>query len=204
VERDSAKWQDEVLHKAGRPNVQNFQNRTLAIAVQPRAYSWDLLPNFKNPFAQTVLTHIVEIAAMLGIYWTVWDATADRYRAEGNGYVLFGSYRQEQGLVFQFSKSGRFDFQKNRIIPADEVKQLVFGFVPTMFSFRPDGKHRDRPGEVKESRRIPNLKLGSRQDIAETLTVLGCPKSTSDYYLNKELKTTHIFPGRSKFPGHTW
>ena len=133
---------------------------------------------------------------MLGIYWTVWDSTMDRYRAEGNGYVLFGSYRPEQGLVFQISRSGRSSFKTNRIIPADEVKKLCFGLVPTFFSFRPDEKHRERPGEVKESKTIPDLKLGTKQDIAETLTVLGCPKSTADYFLNKEESdTSHIFPG---------
>jgi hypothetical protein len=143
------------------------------------------------------LTHIVEIAAMLGIYWTVWDSTMDRYRAEGNGYVLFGSYRAEQGLVFQFSRSGRPVFKTNRIIPADEVKKLCFGLVPTLFSFRSDEKHRQRPPtELKESKVIPDLKLGTKQDIAETLTVLGCPKSTADYFLNKEeSNTSHIFPG---------
>jgi hypothetical protein len=53
MERDSGKGQDEVLLEAGKQAVQCFDQRTLAIAIQPRAYSWDLLPDFKNPFAQT-------------------------------------------------------------------------------------------------------------------------------------------------------
>ncbi|ORY63072.1 uncharacterized protein BCR38DRAFT_485841 [Pseudomassariella vexata] len=191
MERDSTKWQEEL--GGGRESIQLFERRTLAVAIQPRAYSWDMVPNFKNPLAQTVLTHLVEIAAMLGIYWTVWDSAGDRYRAEGNGFILFGSYRPEQGLVFQFLRAGRSSFKGNRIMPADEVKKFCFGFAPTLFCYQHDQTHRAKHLVNDDLGTIPELKLGSKQDIAETLSEIGCPKSTADRSLG-ERKTSHIFP----------
>ncbi|KAL7620066.1 hypothetical protein AAE478_010615 [Parahypoxylon ruwenzoriense] len=202
MERDSAVWQKIT----GNPGVIDeklppFINRTLAVAVQAQTLSWDFVPNFKKPFATTTVCHMVELAAMLGIYWTMWNPAADRYRGEGNGFILLGSFNAEQGVVFQLIKHGKTVFGENRVIPNNDVKRLCFGFAPTLYSSLGPSNQRILPkaevlgGYGRPTEPIlPLLKLGSRQEITETMIDIGCPAQVAEYFLNEDAKVSHLFP----------
>jgi hypothetical protein len=65
---------------------------SLCVGLQAKRRSWDDMPaGVKKPYATTTISHMIEIAAMMGIYWKVFDRSTDRYRAEGNGYLLTGT-----------------------------------------------------------------------------------------------------------------
>ncbi|KAI1802534.1 hypothetical protein F4811DRAFT_529060 [Daldinia bambusicola] len=195
MERDSRKWLDIVRSTEDCEKPLPFAHRTLAIAVQAQTLSWDFVPNFKKPFANTTICHMVEIAAMLGIYWTMWDATVDRYRAEGNGCMLLGSFNAEQGIVFKFVRHDRTEFREHRLIPSNIVKRLCFGFAPTFYfldkhDFVPEKGER----EIATDPILPLLRLGSRQEIVETLMDLGCPVPISEHFLSEDARIAHLFP----------
>jgi hypothetical protein len=142
---------------------------------------------------QTTMCHIIELAGALGLYWKEFNRNADKYRAEGNGYILTGSHVSDLGLVFSFLKSGRARFADNRVIPVDEIKQLCFGFVPTIFCRPEDEDHLKYPFD--EPKDLTALQLGSRREIAETLLVIGCNTSTANYFIDDK-KLAHLFPGK--------
>ncbi|KAL2883097.1 hypothetical protein SGCOL_001284 [Colletotrichum sp. CLE4] len=109
------------------------QRYTLAVAVQRKLRSWDAIPpNFKKPYAVTTWCHIVELLAVLNVYWVEFDRTNDIYRGEGNGLTVTSLKVSDLGIVFTFQVHGRNRFESNRVIPIDEVKELSFGFVPTI------------------------------------------------------------------------
>ncbi|KAI0157133.1 hypothetical protein GGR52DRAFT_191033 [Hypoxylon sp. FL1284] len=200
MESESKTWHDRVSrNNIGVPRVDPdayFAGRTLAVGVQAQTLSWDFVPNFKKPFATSNISHIVEIAAMLGIHWTMWDPAADRYRAEGNGFVLLGSFVADQGIVFQLIKHDRTTFGENRLIPSNDIKRLCFGFAPTLY--KPDemaiayGKETDKV--LYTDPILPLLRLGSRQEIMETLTDIGLPIHISEYFLSEDARVSHLFP----------
>ncbi|OTA89387.1 hypothetical protein M434DRAFT_398623 [Hypoxylon sp. CO27-5] len=195
MERESGKWQDMVRGAVDPEKLPPFSMRTLAVAVQAQTLSWDFVPNFKKPFATTTICHIVEIAAMLGVYWTTWDSRADRYRAEGNGCMLLGSFNPEQGTVFTLVRHDKTVFRENRLIPHNSIKRYCFGFCPTFYFLNEDEYVR----EMGENRRaldpiLPLLKLGSRQEISETLLDIGCPIQVAEYFLSEDARVTHLFP----------
>ncbi|KAI0381175.1 hypothetical protein F5Y04DRAFT_281150 [Hypomontagnella monticulosa] len=193
MERESERWQDTVRSTEDCEKPLPFSSRTLAVAAQAQTLSWDFVPNFKKPFANTTISHMVEIAAMLGIHWTMWDATVDRYRAEGNGCVLLGSFAAEQGIVFQLLRHDKTEFRQNRLIPSNIIKRLCFGFAPTFYfldkyDFVPEDA--DRPMNPI----VPLLKLGSRQEVAETMLDIGCPVHVAEYFLTEDARVSHLFP----------
>ncbi|KAI0118032.1 hypothetical protein F4776DRAFT_656070 [Hypoxylon sp. NC0597] len=195
MERESGKWQDVVRDSVDPEKLPPFSMRTLAVAVQAQTLSWDFVPNFKKPFATTTICHIVEIAAMLGIHWTTWDSRQDRYRAEGNGCMLLGSFNPEQGTVFTLVRHDRTVFRENRLIPHNSIKRYCFGFCPTFYFSNEDEYVR----EMGENRRalgptLPLLKLGSRQEISETLLDIGCSIQVAEYFLTEDARVTHLFP----------
>ncbi|KAI1371613.1 hypothetical protein F4677DRAFT_464197 [Hypoxylon crocopeplum] len=195
MEDESRKWQDGVQSTEKCQEPLPFERRSLAVAVQAQRLSWDFVPNFKKPFATSAMCHIVEIAAMLGIHWTMWDSTNDRYRAEGNGYMLLGSFNADQGIVFQLVRNDKTEFRENRLIPSNTIKQLCFGFAPTLYYI-------DRHDEILEKGEykgplepiLPLLKLGSRQEISDTLLDIGCSVQVAEYFLNEEARVSHLFP----------
>ncbi|KAI1135513.1 hypothetical protein F5Y05DRAFT_173672 [Hypoxylon sp. FL0543] len=195
MERESGKWQDMIRGAEDCEKAPHFSMRTLAVAVQAQTLSWDFVPNFKKPFATTTICHIVEMAAMLGIYWTMWDSSADRYRAEGNGCILLGSFIPEQGIVFTLIRHDKTVFRENRLIPHNSIKRYCFGFCPTFYFLDRD----EFVWEKEESRRpldpiLPLLKLGSRQEIAETLLDIGCSVQVAEHFLAEETRVAHLFP----------
>lgn len=149
---------------------------------------------------------MVELVTMLGMHWKEFDQKAWHMRAEGNGYILTSIFIQGlgkcplltrsqshsllllltsklKGIMVTFSKTGVFRCTENRYIPANEIKELSFGSVPSIFA---DAK--------------PDLKLlniGSDEEVNNTLQLLGCSYNTIMKYGKKR---THIFPRESPFP----
>ncbi|KAK4187699.1 hypothetical protein QBC35DRAFT_220879 [Podospora australis] len=198
MERESQAWQQK--HYNNNPPQKSeavqFKTHTLAIAMQSKQRSWDTMPDgVKKPYATTAICHLLEIAAMMGIYWQEFDRSKDKYRAEGNGYMLTGSSVNDLGLVFTFQISGKSRFQENRVIPVDEVKDLCCGFVPTLFLESNKEKRRiEFPNEdVKD---LGFLQFGSMNEIAETMVLIDCNTNTANYFRanNATAKHSHLFP----------
>jgi len=173
-----------------------LRGHTLAVALQAKNRSWDNMPtDVKKPYATTTICHLLEIAAMMGIYWKEWDRSKDRYRAEGNGFILTGTTVTDLGLMFTFQISGGSRFQENRVIPVDEVKELCCGSVSTIFRARSDVR---RLGVVTEDPRdLGILQLGSMNEISETMVLMNCNTITASYFRQPDSKHTHLFPGKS-------
>lgn len=169
---------------------------SLTVALQKKLKSWDTMPSsIKKPYATTTWCHIVEMIALLGIYWVEFDRTNDRYRAEGNGYTVTGSKVSELGIMFTFQVHGRNRFESNRVIPVDEVKELCFGFVPTIYKSKSDDRRLNLP--IGESRDLSNLNFATMDEIAETLVLIGCNTNTVRYFSDNKTTTKlgHLFPG---------
>jgi len=167
---------------------------SLIVCLQKKKKSWDTIPdNVTKPYATTTIAHLVEVTALLGIYWKVFDRSEDRYLAQGNGFILSGSNVEGLGLTFSFQKKGPTWFKSNRVVPYYDSKELCFGFCPT--TFRPKGEKQ----YADESRNIGTLQLGSMDEIAETLVVLGCNAQTVNYFRDSDTKArySHLFPGKS-------
>ncbi|KAI1088037.1 hypothetical protein F5B19DRAFT_486237 [Rostrohypoxylon terebratum] len=194
MERESTKWDDARCDPNDHDKSPHFEAR-IAIGVQAQRLSWDFVPNFKKPFANATISDMVEIAAMLGMYWATWNPKADHYRAEGNNCLLLGNRIAELGLVFQFIRCDRSEFRENRIIPHPSVKRLCFGFVPTFYCPDEYGLMAEKGNSSTfQEVTLPFLKLGSRYEIAETLESIGCDRSIVLHFLGEKNITEHIFP----------
>ncbi|KAK3312082.1 hypothetical protein B0H66DRAFT_570027 [Apodospora peruviana] len=197
MERDSRAWEQS---KWGAPGNQPDLPKTadgrvyasLAVNIQPWKRSFDKHPAVKKPFATTAICHIVELCAILGIYWREFDRDNNKYRAEGNGYSVLGSRVSDFGLVFTFEKPGWPRFLKNRVIPTTEVKELCFGNVPTFYRPRNEDENWKQP--VNDQSDLKTLQLGSRAEIAETLNLIRCNEYTTRCYSDPAKKHTHLFP----------
>ncbi|KAK3342239.1 hypothetical protein B0H65DRAFT_428499 [Neurospora tetraspora] len=198
MEKTSAAWvQDH--HEKSRENqlgpiktsnkIFPRPKHSLVVALQAKPQSWDNMPtSVKKPFATTTMCHIVEIAAMMGIYWKEFDRSRDKYRAEGNGFMLTGSTVADLGLCFTFQICGKARFRENRIIPVDGVKSLCFGYVPTLFQEEEDIRRID-------AKDPDELQFGSMLEIAETMVALKCNTNTANYFktLFQGAKHQHLF-----------
>jgi hypothetical protein len=202
MEGDSRQWeQEEYKRKPPRIGAPNgppaFSLHTLAVGVQSKKRSWDSMPSsVRKPYATTTMCHIIEMTAVLGLYWVEFNRHNDRYRAEGNGYIMNGSNVLDLGIMFTFQVCGKSKFKENRLIPVDEVKELCFGFVPTIFRDQTDVRRLDFP--IDEARDLSTMQLGSKDGIAETLTLIGCNTNTINYFLRHE-NHSHLFPGQLVF-----
>lgn len=193
MERRSREWNDERrrLDSGHNASIVRIQYG-ITVAIQSKTRSWDAVPpGVRKPYAVTAMTHLVEISALLGIYWLQFDRINDRYFAEGGGFVLKGTPVPGLGITFEFQLSGVGLQPVNRLIPTEDVKFLCFGRVPTIFRHEFDELRlpEDQPG------RLEYLDVSSRKDIARTLVKVGCNASTIDYMLNGGQRDSHIFPG---------
>ncbi|KAK5654574.1 hypothetical protein OQA88_7203 [Cercophora sp. LCS_1] len=202
MEEDSRNWQKKAVlgHEEGcggegslqhwPPRGENeHEGRTLSVCMQRKKKSWDTIPdNVTKPYATTTIAHLVEFSAMLGIYWLVFDREEDRYLAQGNGFILSGSNVEGLGLTFTITKKGPTWFESNRLVPQYAVKELCFGLCPTIFRLKDEKLYAD------ESKGIGTLQLGSMDEIAENLTVLGCNVHTVNYFRNEQARYSHLFP----------
>ncbi|KAL2158786.1 hypothetical protein VTH06DRAFT_3978 [Thermothelomyces fergusii] len=195
MERESDAWKQKHFEDNGphSPPPVRFSQHTLAVALQSKERSWDTMPaGVKKPYATTTMCHLLEIAAMMGIYWKEFDRSRDRYRAEGNGYLLTGVNVSDLGVMFTLQVTGKNKFSENRVIPVDEVKELCCGFVSTLFRESIDARRIEFPNE--DSNDIGILQLGSMDEIAETMVQIQCNTDTANYFRTREAKHRHLFP----------
>jgi hypothetical protein len=197
MEKESQEWQQKHYTDGGprNPPPPDFSSHTLAIALQAKKRSWDTMPaGVKKPYATTAICHLLEIAAMMGIYWKEFDRSRERYRAEGNGYILTGTNVPELGVLFTFQICGKSKFRENRVIPVDEVKELCCGFVSTLFQEKNKDRRRvEFPNE--DPKDLSFLQLGSMDEIAETMVLIECNTDTANIFRSDDTKHGHLFPG---------
>jgi hypothetical protein len=212
MEKESRQWQaeeffgynvsnNEWYNRASHtPLLDNFDRNdannlhTLTVGIQKKKKSWDTMPeHMKKPYATSTICHIVEIIAMLGIYWKVFNRNEDRYRAQGNGFLVTGANIDDLGIVFSFHKMGETWFKENRIIPNENIKELCFGYCPTIFRPKKFKMYADEPKD------LGTLQLASLAAMAETLKVIGCNTRTVKYFSKPSVNTrySHLFPGTS-------
>ncbi|RGP61279.1 putative modin [Fusarium longipes] len=187
--KKSADWRKATGPRSPVSSEEPHAHHSLLVCMQRKRRTWDSMPkDFAKPYATTTISHIVEIAAMLGIHWRQFDLNNDQYRAQGNGFVLYGSYRDGLGVCFNFQKQGPTWFEKNRIIPSYQVKQLCFGMAPTIF-------HQERKVYADEAKGAESLQLGSLAEIAKSLVVLGCDINTVNYFRKNtdQARHSHLF-----------
>ncbi|KAJ1325471.1 hypothetical protein MN608_08664 [Microdochium nivale] len=196
MEHDSGEWQKRFYEEApGKQMPKILAQRTLAVAVQKKTKSWDTMPAaMTKPYATTTMCHLIELASVLGLHWREFSRSQDRYRAEGNGFILTGSVVNELGLVFNFQKAAQTHFGAGRLIPIETIKQFCFGVVPTMFCQPKDEKDDTFRYPFDLPQNLAAIKLGSPREIADTLTVVGCSTNTGEYFLLENQRTAHLFP----------
>ncbi|KAF7547910.1 hypothetical protein G7Z17_g7397 [Cylindrodendrum hubeiense] len=195
MERDSMAWEKEeyTRYRSRRWPQAAWDDHTMAVGLQKKRQNWDSMPSIvKKPYATTTISHLIEMAAMLGLYWKVFDRSEDKYRAEGNGCMLTGTALPDLGLVFTFQISGNRKFRKTRVIPANEVRGFCFGLVPTIYQDHNDVRSLEFLNEEPWKLRV--LRLGSRQEIVGTLGLIGCNINTSNLFLDETKKAEHLFP----------
>ncbi|KAH8880991.1 hypothetical protein GQ53DRAFT_889219 [Thozetella sp. PMI_491] len=205
MERESYSWQDQQLKEPrNTPGISTSVSkldsanqskathaRSLVVCMQRKPMSWDSMPDgVIKPYAITTISHLVEFTAMLGIYWKEFNLNEHRYRAQGNGFNLEGSYIESLGVTFTFQKTAPTWFMENRVVPSHDMKELCFGLAPTIFRRHDEELYADEPmGDG-------TLRLGSMAEIADTLAVFGCNTTTVDYFRKASESTRHghIFP----------
>lgn len=177
-ERESRAW-DLKHHSTPKGRTYDPPKYTLAVGLQPKIRSWDFMPaSVTKPFATTTICHMVEMTAMLGMYWKHFDQMNWTFRAEGNGFILISSTVHGLGLMVTFSITGKSKFEDTRVIPNHDVKDLCFGSVHTIF----------------KANDVPNaLEFGSRDEVTQTLEQLGVNDENIQKY---EKKHKHLFSGK--------
>ena len=171
-------------------------SHTLVVALQRKRRSWITMPpSISRPYATTTMCHLVEMMAVLGVYWKEFNRMNDRYRAEGNGFMVLGERVSDLGLMFSFQVNGLGRFGRNRVIPVDEVKELCFGWVPTIYRSQKDKRRLEVPIDLMD---LSSLQMGSWREIAETLIMIGCNNNAVKSYLEEGRRTSHLFPCKFK------
>ena len=208
MEKCSKEWHREQFKVTGPPRNDMFtrhnlpreppsleKSHTLVVALQRKRRSWDTMPPaITRPYATTTMCHLVEMMAAMGIYWKEFNRTTDRYRAEGNGFMVLGERVSDLGLMFNFQKNGRVRFERNRVIPVDEIKELCFGWVPTIFRSSQDKSRLEVPIDLMD---LSSLQMGTKSEIAETLMMIGCNNNTVKMLQGEKSRTSHLFPSKS-------
>jgi hypothetical protein len=198
MEQESANWHQSVIdgHTGSTGQYHSdggIPSRSLIFCMQRKRRSWDSMPrDFTKPYAVTTFSHIIEIAAMLGIHWKNFDLNSDKYRAQGNGFLINGKLIDSLGITFTFQKHGQSHFEAERIIPTYGIKHLCFGIVPTLFNTK------DTP-YANKVRGLSHLHLATQSDIAQTLAIFGCDTKTVNYFRKTEQQArhSHLFPTKS-------
>jgi hypothetical protein len=105
-------------------------------------------------------------------------------RAEGNACILRSTNVHSLGVMFNFERTGRSEFYAQHIIPTFEIKELCWGFVPTIY---------EDLGKLQEDPNAKQLTLvfGRSESVATTLQSLGCGEETIEKW---EKCHNHIYP----------
>ncbi|KAL7804771.1 hypothetical protein V8C44DRAFT_342553 [Trichoderma aethiopicum] len=188
MEKDSRAWQKELM--GYHPPFEPSPPHSLVVCMQRKRRVWDSMPQgLTKPYATTTISHLVEIAAMLGIHWKNFDLNNDRYRAQGNGFVLYGSYVDNLGIGFIFQKQGPTVFRQDRVIPNEHIKKLCFGLVPTIL-------YREKLVDIDDRKDYATLQLGGYAAIADTLAEFGCDNNTINHFrkTSESSRHSHLFP----------
>lgn len=160
----------------------------LAVGLQVKTRSWDFVPaSMTKPYATSAICHLVEIMALLGMCWKVFDQIQWNLRAEGNGFILTSTAVHGLGVMAVFNVTGKSTFEKDRVIPSNDIKALCFGTVPNIF------EEKDYLEEVDTESQSLELKFGSEDDVDLTLESLGC---TPDILKRYREDHKHIFSGK--------
>ncbi|KAK4196798.1 hypothetical protein QBC40DRAFT_4485 [Triangularia verruculosa] len=202
MERDSMAWEMDLWRSVEGTNVggitrrsRNFEFPTLAVGVQSTTRTFDETYAIRRPYATTTITHLIELTATLGMYWKRFDQDEDVYRAEGNGMSIHGYRMPEFGIVFSFAKTGITNFRDHRVIPTEEVKELCYGNMPTIYRLRDwDAKTLRNPEVTKRQKDLKTLQLGSRREVAATLSLIGCDINTIEQFSTGNSRQKHFFP----------
>ncbi|TFB03064.1 hypothetical protein CCMA1212_005510 [Trichoderma ghanense] len=201
MEAESREWQKEEYKAFGPPDLHGIpaepptlaDHHTLAVAVQRKRKSWDTMPiTVTKPYATTTMCHLIEMMAAVGVYWKEFDRKRDRYWGEGNGFMILGERISDPGLMFSFQVNGQCSFKRNRVIPVDEIKELCFGHVPTIYREKEDKRRLKAP--VEEQQNLSTLVMGSLREISGTLTSIGCNNVTTRLCLEGGTRMSHLFP----------
>ncbi|KAK2591764.1 hypothetical protein QQS21_010554 [Conoideocrella luteorostrata] len=205
MEEMSREWQEKQYRALGPPgqNLEKYglppspptleKDHTFTVALQRKRKSWDTMPTtVTKPYGTTTMCHLIEMMAALGVYWKQFDRKRDRYRAEGNGFVVLGERISELGLLFSFQVYGKCYFESNRVIPVDEIKELCFGCVPTIYRAMLDRSRLVSPNSELHS--LGTLQMASRSEVAETLAAMGLTNNAVQRFLDEGSRTAHLFP----------
>jgi hypothetical protein len=199
MEVESADWQKEEYTNFGPPSSlfppeppTLAEHHTLTVAVQRKRKSWDTMP---ISIATTTMCHLIEMMAAIGVYWKEFDRKRDRYWGEGNGFMILGERLSDPGIMFSFQVNGQCTFKRNRVVPVDEIKELCFGYVPTVYREKDDKRRLKAPSD--EQQNLSTLLMGSSREISETLTAIGCNNNTIRIFLEEGKRTSHLFPSKS-------
>ncbi|KAL7941176.1 hypothetical protein V8C42DRAFT_335554 [Trichoderma barbatum] len=201
MEFESREWQKKEYNDFGPPAGHVIpsepptlmDHHTLAVAVQRKRKSWDTMPiSVTKPYATTTMCHLIEMMAAVGVYWKEFDRKRDRYWGEGNGFMILGERLSDPGIMFSFQVNGQCSFKQNRVIPVDEIKELCFGYVPTIYREKDDKRRLKAPSE--EQQNLSTLLMGSLREFSETLTSIGCNNVTTRLCLDGGTRTSHLFP----------
>ncbi|KAL3428310.1 modin [Phlyctema vagabunda] len=183
-ERESREWDENKSRE--KPPQKCYPDRIygISVGIQSKRRSWDFMPSsVTKPYANTTICHIVEMMAMLGMYWKSFDLSLWNLRAEGHGHILTSSQVQGLGMMVNFSVTGKSSFKADRVIPSDDIKKLCFGTVPDIF---------DAPDHITQQSKAQNIDLvfGTDSEVSDTLESLGCtPKMIKRYRKDRK----HIF-----------
>jgi hypothetical protein len=188
AEEDSRNWdRKESSTSPPRNNIQvPAPEYEIAVGLQSKTRSWDFIPSsITKPYATTAICHLVEMMAMLGVYWKVFDQIMWNLRAEGNGYILTSTSVHGLGVMVVFAVTGKSDFTNKRVIPCSAVKELAFGTVPNIFE---DPSYLAKYPDAQSLQ----LEFGTPEVVATTLESLGCTQETLARW-GRDHK--HIFSG---------
>lgn len=198
-EKDSREW-DMRIGSAKKPSRTSLEikepNYGLAVGIQSKTRSWDFVPaSITRPYATTAMCHLVELTAMLGMYWRVFDNDWN-LRAEGNGLILTSVNIHGLGTMVVFYVTGKSVFRQDRMIPSELIKELVFGTVPNIFD---DVEYLKK----NEDAQSLHINFGSVDDTEATLDSIGCQAATLSNF-RKDHK--HLFSGKVIFtcPGYKY
>lgn len=188
----SRQWDADFRNKSPPPRDQKpsspiaLPNYSLAVGLQSKTRSWDFIPSsITKPYATSAMCHLVEIMAMLGLYWKVFDQSTWNLRAEGNGFILTSTTVHGLGVMVIFAITGKSVFEDRRVIPCPAIKELAFGTVPNIFE---DENYLSKDKDTQSL----ELVFGTAEEVTDTLESLGCQADTLKKY-NKDHK--HIFSG---------
>lgn len=190
-EQESRQW-DEAMRIKAPPAATGTLPKSpaylLAVGIQSKTRSWDFMPDsITRPYATSAICHLIEMMAMLGMYWKVFDQTVWNMRAEGNGFILTSTTVHGLGVMVVFATTGKSKFTDNRVIPTGLIKDLAFGTVPNIFD---ETQYLEREKDAQSL----ELVFGTKEEVETTLESLGCQAETLKKY-GRDHK--HIFSGWS-------